>query len=447
MEALRSEVGRLRSNLGQAYQKIDELHSRLVPCSVQVPDDPEANVAVTNDTGFQQQQQQQQQQEKEGEVVDYADLIREELPDGRMELPPLHEVLFATEAFLRSLNTILPLFHPGRLLRKINHWYKYPERRERTTWAAINVVLALAHRHSALEDATLSGGAAYYLQNAQTVLSEIIMGEADLLSVQILLGMVLLFQGTQDLKPATMLIAIALRLAHELGLHTRSADSLDISMTLERNRVFWMAYLLDKDISMRTSRPPVQREADIDVDWPSAEPTDGAGNVTDASASFSFNFLRCRVQLASIQGEVRDFTHASAAGSLDDGQRDQAIVRLNGMLDDWMSSVPTAFRQGSVKQTGQQYLCRGFAVLYSTHLACRSQVYRAHAMRLQWIQSLRSFGKTVAQQGHHLPVPLPTPSQGEWHKLIDETRKFMILFWEVERRDQAFIWLVIPSHD
>lgn len=83
------------------------------------------------------------------------------------------------------------------------------------------------------------------------------MGDAELLHVQVLIGMVILFQGTRDLKPATMLIAIALRLAHELGLHTRrSVGYLDATQVLERDRVFWIAYILDRDISLRTNRPP-----------------------------------------------------------------------------------------------------------------------------------------------------------------------------------------------
>ena len=373
-----------------------------------------------------------------GLYEDPVDLVQKELPDALMELPPLQEVLSATEAYLATLNAVLPLFHPGRLLQSINNWYAHPGRRERTTWAAVNVVLALAYHRTPPDEATLS--AAYYLHNAQTILSEVIMGDADLLNVQILIGMVMLFQATQDLKPATMLIAIAIRLAHELGLHTRRAEYLDTSQVLERDRVFWIAYLLDRDISLRTSRPPVQREADIDIEWPSAEPEDGAGNVTDADGTFPFNFFRCRVRLAQIQGEVYDFMVATRAGTMDNYQRDEDIVRLNHTLDDWISSIPPPFRPSSVLQAGQPNLCRSFAVLYSTHLACRTQIYRARAMASRWMQSLRSFGRTITQQGHIVPAPLPTLSLQDWEKLVDETRGYMRLFWGVERRDHAFIW-------
>lgn len=415
------QVERLESSLGRALKRIEELQS-LVPRWDKSPDVPAASAHAAD------------------LHEDLVDLVEKELPDARMELPPLQEVLSTTEAYITTLNAVLPLFHPGRLLQLINNWYAHPGRRERTTWAAINVVLALAHRRIPPDEATLSESAAYYLHNAQTVLSEVIMGDADLLNVQILIGMVMLFQGTQDLKPATMLIAIALRLAHELGLHTRRVEYLDTSQVLERDRVFWIAYLLDRDISLRTSRPPVQREADIDLEWPPAEPEDGAGNVTDADGTFPFNFLRSRVRLARIQGEVYDFMVATRAGTMDNYQRDENIVRLNNMLDDWISSIPPPFQPGSVLQAGQPNLCRSFAVLYSTHLACRTQVYRAHAMTSPWMQSLRSFGRTVTQQGQVVPVPLPTPSWQDWEKLIDETRGYMRLFWGVERRDQGLIW-------
>lgn len=412
------QVEHLESSLGQALKRIDELQS-LVPSWDETPGGRAAS-----------------SHSDDGLHGDQVDLVQNEHPDARMELPPLQEVLSATEFYLTTLNAVLPLFQPGPLLQLINNWYAHLGRRERTTWAAINVVLALAHRQIPPNEATWGESAAYYLHNAQTVLSEVIMGDADLLSVQILIGMVLLFQGTQDLKPATMLIAIALRLAHELGLHTRRAEYLETSQVLERDRVFWIAYVLDRDISLRTGQPPVQRDVDIDLEWPSAEPEDGAGTLSDADGTSLFNFLRCRVDLARIQGEVYDSMVATRAGTTDN----QDMVRLNHMLDDWISTIPPPFRPSSVLQAGQPHLCRSFAVLYSTHLACRTQVHRAHAMASRWMQDLRSFGKTVTQQGHSVPAPLPTPSLPDWEKLVGETRGYMRLFRGVERRDQAFIW-------
>jgi hypothetical protein len=420
-ELLRLQVEGLESSLARASKRIEELQSLVPPWD----NDPDLLIASAHATDLNE---------------DQVDLIQEEYPDAHLKLPPLKEVLSATEVYLTTLNALLPLFHPGRLLQSINNWYAHPGRRKRTTWAAINVVLALAHVRTAPKEAALSEDAVYYMHNAQTVLSEVIMGDADLLNVQIVIGMVMLFQGTQNLKPATMLIAIALRLAHELGLHTRRTEYLDASHVLERDRVFWIAYLLDRDISLRTGQPPVQREVDIEIEWPSPQPLDGAGNVTNNNDCVSFNFFQSRVQLARIQGEIYESIVATRVGTMDNYQQHERILRLNHMLDDWIYSIPPLFQPNSVLQDEQQMLCRCFAVLYSTHLACRTHVYRVHAMASRWMQSIQAFGRTVSHHGYIVPVPLPTPSLQDWEKLVVETRAFMRLFWGVERKDQAFIW-------
>ncbi|KAK5049320.1 hypothetical protein LTR84_004249 [Exophiala bonariae] len=420
IDILRSQVERLESSLSQALEKIEELRGH----ATTLDEPPEALSIIASPMDFHE---------------DQVHLGVKEHPKIALALPPLNEVLSAAEVYLTTLNTILPLFHPGRLLQLINSWYTHPGRRERTAWAAINVMLALAHSRISPNDGPSNENATFYLNNAQSVLSEVIMGEGDLLNVQILVGMVLILQGMQDLKPAIMLIAIALRLAHELGLHRRKPESLNKSKALEQDRVFWIAYLLDRDIGLRSSRPPVQREADIDLEWPSSDPEDGAGNVTTSDGTFPFNFLRCRVRLARIQGEVYDFIVTTRAGKTDNYQRDDNIIRLNRMLDDWISTIPLPFRPSSVIKFGQPNLCRSFAILYSTHIACRTQVCQAHAMALPWIQNLRGFGRTLTQQGQALPIPLPTPSFRDWEKLVAEIRGFMQLFRQVNPRDQAFI--------
>ena len=357
-----------------------------------------------------------------------------------MQLPPLEQVLTAAESYLATLNVILPLFDPDRLLRLINDWYCYPNQRQTTTWAAINVILALSYRQMPLDESTLHESAALYLNSAQVVLSEVIMGDAGLINVQILVGMVILFQGTQDLKPAATLIAVAIRLVHQLGLHTRaSTEFLSDSQVKERDRVFWIAFVLDRDISLRIKQPPILHEKDIYLEWPSAEPDDGTGIVMSADGTAGFNFLRHRVRLAQIQGQVLHFMTSAHAGTLIDDERDDRAARLNLTLDEWIASVPPPFRPNSVLQAGETRLCRSFAVLYSTHLSCRVLVCQTHAMETRWMRSLKSFGQTVTQ-GYGLPLPIPTRSSQQWQKLVSEARDFMRLFCGVEPRDPAFTW-------
>ncbi|KAK9419940.1 putative Zn(2)-C6 fungal-type domain-containing protein [Seiridium unicorne] len=187
---LQARVEILEASLNQALQKIHELESKDEAIA--------ATFGPSSSSGIQ---------------ADLSNLEKTQSHNGFLELPPLHEVLSATQNYLATFNSVIPLFNPDKLLRTVNQWYASENQGDYTTWAAINTVLALAHREVPSGEATSSKNAAKYIRNAQSVLADVVMGDAKLLTVQVLVGMTMIFQGVQDLKPAAMLIAIALRLA------------------------------------------------------------------------------------------------------------------------------------------------------------------------------------------------------------------------------------------
>ncbi|RKL32848.1 hypothetical protein BFJ72_g10348 [Fusarium proliferatum] len=410
--ALQSQVQSLETSLDEAQQRIKELEERLT-----------------------QKSSSQSSQPQLGEYdVSYSG--RGSLEFG-LELPPQHEVLSGVNKFLATFNTILPLFHPQRLLSRISLWYEQPHQQNTSTWAAINVVLSLAYRHIPDEEKPPIYSTLHFMNKAQSVLNDIMLGDSSLLDVQTIVGMVVLLQATSDLKPASALIPIALRLAHGLQLHSRSnSDHLTASESLERDRVFWIAYILDRDISMRTKLPPIQSQNDISIDWPSAVPTDGAGMLYTADSSSSFNFFLSRVQLAHMQGEVYEAMLSKSPTASDAYVRFDNVTRIHQMLDDWLARIPFEFSPSAITQSGNANLQRAFGVLYSSHLTCRSVVCKAHAMESQWIPSLQDFGRKAVEQGVVTAPRLPVG----WHKLVHESREYIELFIAINRKDPAFIW-------
>ncbi|KAL4955756.1 fungal-specific transcription factor domain-containing protein [Aspergillus filifer] len=409
-EALQPRLKQLEENLSQALAKIEQLESN----GLQGPAVSRPSPGIFESR----------------EDFDIADGLSLHLP-----MPPLHEALPAVEKYLATLNSAIPLFHAGRLLNMLRNMYAGRGQMQRSMLAATNVVLALTYS----SEAQSSHKAAQYLNRAQADLTEIIMGEAKTLSVQILLGLAMVFQGTRNLKPAAMITAIALRLAHELGLHSRRhSEGLNPSAILERNRVFWIAYIIDRDISMRTGQPPIQADTDIDIEVPPVDPEDGAGVVftADADHSSPFNFFRARMQLARIQGKVHESMYSVHAQSLDGHQRAENLAELCHSLDNWASQIPAQFRSNAVLRTCGPDSLRSFGILYSTHLSCRALICRAHAMETPWLQSLQEFGGKSLQRRITEPVWLP---QG-WKVLVNESREYMRLFMGVERKDRAFIW-------
>lgn len=55
-------------------------------------------------------------------------------------------------------------------------------------------------------------------------------------------------QGTPNPQPSFFFVAAAIRLSHSIGLHKRGSDfKLNEVENEQRKRVFWIAYMLDKE--------------------------------------------------------------------------------------------------------------------------------------------------------------------------------------------------------
>jgi hypothetical protein len=187
-------------------------------------------------------------------------------------LPPKEEALSLFRDFFDNFNCMFPLFHEPTFMHLVEKQYSRDPYEGSGWWASINVVLAISHRlrvMSNLVPQEEDKKAWLYLKNAMGVLTELTMRNTDLLSVQALLGMVgptflyhlrcrsnsplqsLFLQGTPNPQPSFFLVAAAIRLSHSIGLHKRgSGFGLNPVEAEQRKRVFWIAYMLDKEYAL-----------------------------------------------------------------------------------------------------------------------------------------------------------------------------------------------------
>jgi hypothetical protein len=155
------------------------------------------------------------------------------------------------EHYFQNVNKIIPLFDQLSLMQLFNDWYYNPASRTRVQWAAIQVVIGLGLRTPGLEAVRSTPRpvkmADACLNNAQSVLPDLVTHDEDLLGLQVLLGIVFLLQYSSDQKPASVVIVSAMRLVHRLELHSSaSAQQWPLDEAAQRSRVFWIAYALDK---------------------------------------------------------------------------------------------------------------------------------------------------------------------------------------------------------
>ncbi|RDW72837.1 hypothetical protein BP6252_06744 [Coleophoma cylindrospora] len=273
------------------------------------------------------------------------------LCDEDLSLPPIHNIMPMVDNYFNTHNNVTLLFDEAQFMPLLARWYAKNPKRDRATWAAILVVIALGSR--SLTPGTVASRdleeraelESYCMRNAQSVMSEFATRDEDLLGMQVLLGLAILFYDCSDTMPASILSGTAMKLAHRLQLHSRSSAQLFTAEEVQqRSRVFWNAYILDKDLSLRAKAPSVQCDADIDIPLPPIVLSDGAGIITSKDGHSHLNLFRLRVDLAHIEGKIYDLLYSSRSIKAPKPERQRRVTSLQAMLDHWYARIPPAFK-------------------------------------------------------------------------------------------------------
>ena len=264
------------------------------------------------------------------------------------DLPSKDRVLSLIETSFQGLHRAYPLFDKARFMTvfdTLDTSVNDPDR-----WACLNVVLALTpqFQHWKSPDIREDDETWGYFQSAFALVGQLMTMHVTLWSVQALLGMAIVIQGTPDQGPVSLLIAAAMRLAHRMGLHRQCQDPKIGSAEIEeRKRVFWIAYSFDKDLSLRMGQPSAQDDDDMDVDLPSENDFGlmWPGNLTGMS------LLNFRARLARIQGQIYKRLYSVKATKQAVAERVAAATELEAMLRSWRTSVPIDFIQDYNRQS------------------------------------------------------------------------------------------------
>ncbi|KAL2692553.1 hypothetical protein Neosp_002963 [[Neocosmospora] mangrovei] len=325
--------------------------------------------------------------------------ISPQLPFGEMtanlsqlELPPLVEILPALDNFFSNYNRVVPLFDRATFMHMVIDWYSPSSKRTRVPWAAINIVLAISYR--VIDDLSIDDPKlAQCISNVQSVTTELMAWSEDLLGLQVLLGMVILFQGTTNPQLAIVLIGSAIRLAQSMGLPSRNIDSSQSSEALlHRHRVFWIAYILDKDLCLRSKSPYTQFDAETDQELPEQHAPDGAGILASDIDHIKFNHLRARAELAVIQGRIHNLLYGRTRHRLNEEQRAVSLSRIELMLANWRDAIPAELlhSEGLFKRFPRMP-AQMMMNMYNRYLECLYRIHGIFAFDEAWINRVRGY--------------------------------------------------------
>ncbi|KAH8719157.1 fungal-specific transcription factor domain-containing protein [Phaeosphaeriaceae sp. PMI808] len=358
------------------------------------------------------------------------------------QLPPKHEALSLLKDYFENFNCMFPLFHEPTFMHLVDKHYSKDPYEGSGWWASLNVALAFAHRlrvMSNLVPADEDEKAWQYLKNAMSVMVELTMRNTDLLSVQALLGIGLFLLGTPNPQPTYFFIATAMRLAHSIGLHKKGANfNLNSAEVEQRKRVFWIAYMLDKDICLRSGRPPIQDDDDMNVELPSDFPPDNIGNIPLADGKGTMNLFRQMCTFAIIQSNVYKGLYSVKAAKQTDGELLNTIGELDRELEDWKDGIPLEFRPEHDIKASHTPLILQVAVLHLGYYNCLTTIHRMSVHHGYWTSRLSNF----AIQGLNAR-PLNPRVFMSAQLCVQAARASIHLLKYIPKGDLSCVWLII----
>ena len=297
-------------------------------------------------------------------------------------------------------------------------------------WACLNVVLALIpqFQHGTAQDMKEDCETWGHFQSAFAVVGQLMTMHVTLWSVQALLGMALVIQGTPNQGPVSLLISAAMKPAHRMGLHKRCQyPNISAAEIEERKRVFWIAYSLDKDLSLQMGQPSAQDDDDMDVELPSEIDS----SLTYPGESTRMTLFNFRARLAMIQGQIYKRLYSVKATKQAVAKRVVAATELEAMLQSWRASVPIEFMQdyyGPFLQMPTSGTIRHPIILQLLYLNSLAIIYNS-LPALPRYRELRGTGNPMEFQLLSAPLIYAT-----------EARKAIKLLQVTPRRRYVCIW-------
>jgi Tfp pilus tip-associated adhesin PilY1 len=207
--------------------------------------------------------------------------------------------------------------------------------------------------------------------------------------------------------------------------------------------VFWLAYILDKDLSMHSKQPSIQIDDDINLDLPSPTLSNSdeirsqiSNNdsqksvIATADEMIKKNYLTARVQLAAVQGGVYDYIYSTRSRKRNLEERSRALESVASALGQWKASLPPEFSVAGASKRLLAIMLRFIGAIHGTSLACATLINQAHAWDNEWVASIRKYSS------HGTELQLPP----KWEMLVDEARDLLILFGAIGEIDCHYFW-------
>ncbi|KAJ5657888.1 uncharacterized protein N7484_001537, partial [Penicillium longicatenatum] len=290
-------------------------------------------------------------------------------------LPSKEATLALVDEFLATFNQAIPLVDDRSFIRLVERQFSWNPDENPSSWALLNVVLGFSYRERAQTASDESHAwkmSLTHIKNALNVVVELFLRNADLSAVQALLGLALYFQGTPNAQALFMFSAAAIRLSHSIGLHRNTTIGMDPSEIEQRRRIFWIAFILDADISLRVGRPPAQEMDDYNTPLPANIPPDRRGII--CLAGIEINFLCLAAQLALVQRRIYRHFQTVATTEQPREMTIKSAMDCEEALFAWRDSIPEELRPRPSFSSEPNYFLQHLIRMHLAYHSCHANL-------------------------------------------------------------------------
>lgn len=356
--------------------------------------------------------------------------------DRDIRLPEKEQAMRLSYGYFLTFNHLYPIFSKDRFFQRMENEYPPDKQKDTAWWNTVIVVLCFAHRLRGMSTPGQAEAeneeACRYLRVALDSAPRVTYEQPSVNNAQVLLATAATLQGTKISHPSSMLIAATIRMLQQLNAHNVDiADAVDISERRELERLFWAAYILDKDDAFRTGNSPLLQIRDIGR-TPSATSDDGVGLVKSLDLESEVDIFEAQIALALIQGEVWSRVLASGA-KMDETSVEVARNNLNTALHDWKTELPFEFKRESLVGHWPKYAIVHMVVLHFRYFQTLVELNRVPSMDKEELR---------ATLGDDCPVAklLPLYSHSTETVTVDAARNALDLASLTPRGNFQIVW-------
>jgi hypothetical protein len=190
---------------------------------------------------------------------------------------------------------------------------------------------------------------------------------------------------------------------------------------------------------MRFRVPCLFHDHDIEQAPPLPDPHDSIGSISTLYGNTTINYLHVRVQLAYIQGMSFGLLWSAGARYISTEERKSRAARLQNMLSDWYTKIPTDFTPPSITRCLTGAALQHMVALFNTQLVCTIVIHGLHWEHNAILERIRTHVPRGALGANLEPssglAQQQTPLPAGWGQCVMESRACLRMAAAAKRPD------------